>query len=123
MQGINPVQWLNAFGHGINAAVNGDRGVPLPLGGAPQTFWRLRVQLHSAAGVHGPAWEAPYLVASLAGGAVALQKCRWVGRSSLACFPMGCSACVRAALLAVHAVRCVQPSDTRVDPLACCCSR
>ena len=41
-QAMKPTQWLNSFGHAINTALNGDRGVPLPLTGEPGRHWRLR---------------------------------------------------------------------------------
>jgi hypothetical protein len=34
------VFWLNAMGHSINQAVNGDRNIPLPLFGEQEQFYR-----------------------------------------------------------------------------------
>lgn len=71
-----PSEWLNAFGHAINAAVNGARDVPLPLAAEPSAHWRLRARLRCVAGLATGAWEQPYLKAKLASTAVALPKCK-----------------------------------------------
>ena len=77
LQGLPPVEWLNAFGHAVNTAVQGSRGSPLPLHGEPGCHWRLRLTLHSVAGMPTCNWEQPYVKAKMARASVALPKCRW----------------------------------------------
>lgn len=71
-----PTEWLNAFGHAVNAAVAGDRATPLPLHGEPARHWRLRLTLRCVGGLPAADWERPYLKAKMASEAVALPKCR-----------------------------------------------
>lgn len=80
LQAMIPTEWLNSFGHAINAAVNGDRGSPLPLLGEPARHWRLRLSLRCVGGLASAGWEAPYLKAKMTSAAVELPKCRWVER-------------------------------------------
>jgi hypothetical protein len=77
LQGKSPVDWLNAFGAAVNAAVRGSRGVPLPLAAPPAACLRLRLTLHAVHGLPAGAWERPYLKAKLASAAVRVPKCRW----------------------------------------------
>jgi hypothetical protein len=77
LQGLPPVEWLNAFGHAVNTAVQGSRDSPLPLHGEPGRHWRLRLTLHSVAGMPTCNWEQPYVKAKMASASVALPKCRW----------------------------------------------
>ncbi len=74
---MRPTEWLNAFGHAINAAVNGSRSTPLPLLGEPARHWRLRLSLRCVGGLGSAGWEAPYLKGKLRSTAVELPKSRW----------------------------------------------
>lgn len=75
-QSLSPVRWLAAFGHAINAGVNGDRDAPLALAAEPQRWWRLRVTLHGATGVPVQLWSQPYVKGRVHSSAVLLPKAK-----------------------------------------------
>ncbi|KAL4421350.1 hypothetical protein ABPG75_010641 [Micractinium tetrahymenae] len=82
-QSLSPVDWLAAFGHAINAGVNGDRAAPLPLAAEPQRWWRLRATLRGATGVPADRWSQPYLKSRVESRAVLLPKAK-TGRGEAA---------------------------------------
>ncbi|GAB4820000.1 hypothetical protein N2152v2_007046 [Parachlorella kessleri] len=91
--GVTPVFWLNAFGHALNTAVNGDRSKPLPLLGEQEQYYRLDIMVLDTKG--GPLalpdlWDRVYVQASIDSALVVLptartrrahlnvgQGCRW----------------------------------------------
>ncbi|KAL4424856.1 hypothetical protein ABPG77_011106 [Micractinium sp. CCAP 211/92] len=73
-QSLSPVSWLAAFGHAVNAGVNGDRAAPLPLAAEPQRCWRLRVAVRGAVGVPADRWFRPYVKSRVESRAVLLPK-------------------------------------------------
>jgi len=51
-EGTSPMKWLNAFGHSINIAVNGDEKVSLPINeDGFKRYYRLEVQLEALEGL------------------------------------------------------------------------
>lgn len=53
-EGTSPMKWLNAFGHSINIAVNGDEKVPLPMNEDEESlkpYYRLEVQIEALEGL------------------------------------------------------------------------
>ena len=61
-EGTSPMKWLNAFGHSINIAVNGDEMVSLPMNqddeDSLKRYYRLEVQLEALEGLNQKAITA-----------------------------------------------------------------